>query len=107
MSYAKVYVYSPNSKETDVEFQNGRTDAKGNFAFVPDSAGTWRITASDMGHKADLQINVTEEGIVQGYTPAGITSLPMRIVLGISIILNLLAACLIMKRSSKGTKACE
>ena len=101
MSYAEVAVYSPNTQEGDVEFQNGRTDAKGNFAFVPDRVGVWRITASDMGHKAELQITVADEGITQAQAAAGISSLPLRVALGLSLILNLLAGCFWVKRSSR------
>lgn len=107
MSYAEVFVFSPEAKEGDAEFQNGRTDAKGNFAFVPSIPGTWRITASDMGHKAEMQVNVTEEGIMQAQAPTGLSSQPLRIALGISLILNLLAACLLLKRSSRNKMSCQ
>lgn len=101
MSYAEVLVFSPTTTDGDAEFQNGRTDALGNFAFVPNVPGTWRITSSDMGHKAEMQIEVTEEGITQAKAPAGLSSQTMRIVLGLSLILNLLAGCVLLKRTSR------
>ncbi|OBQ56765.1 hypothetical protein [Halodesulfovibrio spirochaetisodalis] len=101
MSYAEVLVFSPKTKEGGVEFQNGRTDAQGNFAFVPNAAGTWRITALDMGHKAEMELNISEEGIKQAAASSGISSQPLRIALGISVIFNLLAGCLLLKRSRK------
>ena len=49
-AYAEAKLYGPDS--ADVEFQNGRTDAQGRFAFLPDKPGTWTIVVADnMGHK--------------------------------------------------------
>jgi nickel transport protein len=101
MSYAEVLVFAPTAKEGDAEFQNGRTDALGNFAFVPNIPGIWRISSSDMGHRAEMQIKVTEQGIIQAKAPTGLSSQTLRIVLGLSLILNLLAACLFLKRSTR------
>ena len=57
MRYAGVLVYSP--EDGQVEYQNGRTDLNGNFAFYPNVPGPWRIEASDgMGHKETGQIEV-------------------------------------------------
>jgi len=98
MSYAEVLVFAPESKDGDVEFQNGRTDAKGNFAFIPDKTGTWSISATDMGHRAELQVPVTQGGVVQASSTAVEASQSIRVILGISIILNLLCAALLMKR---------
>lgn len=49
MSYAGVKIFSPKDKK--IEFQNGRTDKNGNFAFIPDTEGIWRILVDDgTGH---------------------------------------------------------
>ena len=37
MNYAETSVFSPENLE--VEYQNGRTDSNGRFAFSPDSSG--------------------------------------------------------------------
>ncbi|MEZ6854724.1 hypothetical protein [Halodesulfovibrio aestuarii] len=105
MSYAEVLVYAPEAKDGDPEFQNGRTDASGNFAFIPNTPGTWSISASDMGHRAEMQVNVTGEGIAKAQVSAGLSSQTLRIVLGLSLILNLLAACLFLKRSQRNKRA--
>ncbi len=56
MSYAQVLVFSPQDQKT--EYQNGRTDRKGRFAFYPDISGNWRIEISDgMGHKVQAEVN--------------------------------------------------
>lgn len=57
MSYAEVVVFSP--LDLKVQFQIGRTDKNGRFAFCPDTNGTWTIEANDgMGHKAVVKIEV-------------------------------------------------
>jgi nickel transport protein len=58
-SYAQVKVYSPEGGE--VEYQNGRTDRKGCFAFVPDRPGEWRIAIdAGMGHRITTAFVVNE-----------------------------------------------
>ena len=104
MSYAEVLVFAPESKDGDAEFQNGRTDAKGNFAFVPTTSGTWNISATDMGHRAELDVTVTQDGAVQASSATSGASQPLRIILGISIILNLLCAALLLKQRKTHVK---
>jgi nickel transport protein len=49
-SYAEVKIYSPDGGE--IEYQKGRTDRNGCFAFVPDRSGEWKITIDGgMGHR--------------------------------------------------------
>ena len=45
MTYAEVKIYSPHNEK--IEFQNGRTDAEGSFAFLPDAPGEWKIVVND------------------------------------------------------------
>ena len=57
-AYAEAKLYGPDS--ADVEFQNGRTDAQGRFAFLPDKPGTWTIVVADnMGHKVSHPMTIT------------------------------------------------
>lgn len=52
VSGAEVKIFSPADSEK--EFQAGRTDANGVFAFVPDTAGEWRFIVDDgMGHRKE------------------------------------------------------
>jgi nickel transport protein len=54
VSYAEVKVWSPTNDS--IEFQNGRTDENGIFAFNPDSEGIWRIEVNDgLGHKVTAE----------------------------------------------------
>jgi nickel transport protein len=58
LSYAQAEVFSP--KDDELEYQNGRLDAGGRFAFVPDGPGSWRVKVSDgMGHHSVRTIAVS------------------------------------------------
>lgn len=60
MAYAAIKVHGPGYM--DVEFQNGRTDALGRFAFVPAEHGAWRIQVDDgMGHRHGATIEIGQE----------------------------------------------
>ena len=127
-TYAKVEVYSP--ADSKVEFQNGRTDAQGRFAFMPDTPGQWRIIMADnMGHRVEHAVDAgagqaPASGTAQAAgaaqntgqdatrakvappvaTPGvGSFSMPLRIVLGLSLLANvaLLAAVLRRRRVTR------
>ncbi len=60
LSYAGVMIFSPESD--GVEYQYGRTDKSGYFAFVPDGTGDWKITVDDeMGHYKETVVTITED----------------------------------------------
>lgn len=129
-AYAKVEVYSP--ADAKVEFQNGRTDAQGNFAFMPDTPGQWRIIMADnMGHRVEHSVDVspaqgsgqgsgqgaaqgTAQGIAQGAGPntdkpattgaipgVGDFSVPLRILLGLSLLANMALGAAVLRRKQK------
>jgi len=59
-SYESYEIYRP---ETKIPFQVGRTDENGMIAFVPDSAGSWRIKVfSEDGHGMDISVETGETG---------------------------------------------
>lgn len=79
-AYAGIEIFSPN--DSRVEFQNGRTDARGMFSFVPDRVGKWRAVIDDeMGHRVETIIDLTdlsnqaESGSVQPIWQKTITGL--------------------------------
>lgn len=105
MSYAAVRVLAPDS--TDVEHQNGRTDARGVFAFVPDRTGLWQVAVrEEMGHAATMAVAVDTLGEVVPPTaspttpeasPASRPWLPLAC--GLSLLANLwLAGRLLARR---------
>jgi nickel transport protein len=58
-SYAQVKIYSPDGGQ--IEYQNGRTDKNGCFAFLPDRPGEWNITIVDgMGHRIQTEFVADE-----------------------------------------------
>jgi nickel transport protein len=67
MSYAEVLIFSPDDK--NIEYQNGRTDRNGIFAFVPDKPGNWRIKVDDgMGHGIVKEITVNTRMLINPVT---------------------------------------
>ncbi len=61
MSYGEVTIYSP--KDEKIEFQNGRTDANGSFAFVPDMPGEWKIVIDDGNGHGFSEIFIVNENM--------------------------------------------
>ena len=114
-TYAKVEVYSP--ADAKVEFQNGRTDAQGRFAFMPDAPGQWRIIMADnMGHRVEHAVEVSvgqspgqstgqnagqnaNNSVATGQTPGvGEFSMPLRMLLGLSLLANMALAVAVLRR---------
>lgn len=107
MSYAQIKVFGPGDEENQ-EFQNGRSDALGRFAFVPDRIGIWRIDANDgMGHAVFAEVEVPDDDsnplAVSGQGAQGDCFL-WKSISGISLIALLfwgIHICLGRRRSSK------
>ena len=111
-TYAKVEVYGP--ADANVEFQNGRTDAQGRFAFMPDTPGQWRIIMADnMGHRVEHAVDASAgQGAAQsqGKPSAAVASpgvggftMPLRILLGLSLLANMaLGAAALRRRQKQG-----
>lgn len=105
MSYAETKVYGPESS-ADVEYQNGRTDAAGLFAFVPNVAGKWRVVTRDsQGHKGSFEIVIEESdvGLKAGnQNKEGIEeSMLFKILFGLSLIANLALAAVFIKQPKR------
>jgi nickel transport protein len=105
MSYVEVKVFGPESSP-DLEFQNGRTDARGVFAFVPDRPGPWHVEAWDnLGHKGSIKVVVEESntgwkaGSQVETTRNG--SIVIKCLLAMSIIANLAFVIALIKRPSQ------
>jgi nickel transport protein len=122
MSYAETLVFGPDND--DIEFQNGRTDQNGRFAFYPETPGTWRLVVNDgMGHRAEGIIavkapaeNAAESGAVGGdETPATRSDVQaeipehshtgLKLIAGLSLIGNLCFAGFYFKNRRSGEGA--
>ncbi len=58
MNYNEVVIHSPAD---EIEYQNGRTDRNGNFAFLPNCPGLWLVAIKDaQGHEATATILIEE-----------------------------------------------
>lgn len=62
ISNAKVEVYAP---EASLAFVQGRSDINGNFAFLPDSKGVWKVLinadSDHGGHLKEFTINIDDK----------------------------------------------
>lgn len=84
ISYASVKIYSPGGR--DLEYQNGRTDKDGRFAFVPSEAGDWLVRLDDgAGHGF-------EEHVLVDADMRGKATSPVLVKLGQKVIVFLLLA---------------
>lgn len=102
MSYVEVKVFGPESPP-DLEFQNGRTDARGVFAFVPDRPGPWWVEAWDnLGHKGKIKVVVeqSDTGLKAGSAVETKKngSVLIKIIFALSIIANLAFVIAFIKR---------
>ena len=106
LAYAALKVYAPGNDK--IEYQNGRTDAAGCFSFIPNVSGVWRLLVTDgQGHALEAEITVggasdqnngPEARIPQAQNgPAGLP-LWLKAALGVSLLLNIYAACYFMAR---------
>lgn len=105
MSYAEAKVFGPQSTP-DLEFQNGRTDARGVFAFVPDRPRAWSVEANDgTGHRAVMELQVDGESHAArpaAPTPGGQGPTPSKILLGLSLLANLALAAALLRARRRG-----
>ena len=107
MAYAEVLVYSPLDKK--IEHQNGRTDKNGKFVFCPDTVGQWHVTVNDgMGHAVEATVPVAAlSGTTEapqrrpGAGDAAPSSTILKIIAGLSLILNVFFAANAVNRRSK------
>lgn len=87
--YISAGVFSPADPQR--EFQSGRTDARGVFAFVPDRPGVWQCILDDeLGHRKELTITVDPDGARPEGTPAQ-APVPMshKMLTGVSLLIGL------------------
>jgi nickel transport protein len=68
MSYAEVKIFSPNDQK--IEYQKGRTDKKGRFAFLPEKGGEWKVVVGDgMWHGVVANVSPGNMNVLAGNTP--------------------------------------
>jgi nickel transport protein len=114
MQYAEVLVFSPESDK--VEYQNGRTDQNGRFAFLAETPGEWQMKVNDgMGHAVHATVTVNPiksepktAGEISGKRLNEVTkkkaplfgeaSMGVKLVFGLSILLNVFLGMYVWKR---------
>ena len=105
--FVEANVFSPEN--SDIEFQTGRTDMLGQVVFAPNVPGQWRVVVADtQGHKAEQIVQVDGQGqgaltVENLQDQQNGPSKTFKIVLGVSLILNisLLALLLFLRKKPR------
>ena len=111
-AYGAVSVFSPSDGK--FEYQKGRSDQNGYFAFRPNEVGTWKIMLDDaQGHQTQAIVEVppdfftsekNTEPVVKIVEPAVKKPTPINIILGLSVLFNFFLLALYYRRGRQ-TKA--
>ena len=101
LAYTQYEVFSP--ADPKIPYQKGRTDRSGYLAFVPDTAGNWRVKVVDnTGHGLDIQVEAgTASGVPSGSAGSRIAStvaFVLRPLVGLAAIVAVFAALIIFQR---------
>lgn len=114
MQYAEILIFSPANDK--IEFQNGRTDQNGRFAFLAETPGNWQVKVNDgMGHAvhATVAVKRPEPGPqaateISGNEPKAVAQksstlfgdapLAVKLFFGLSILLNFFLGLHLWKR---------
>jgi nickel transport protein len=95
VSFAKIKLYPPSTRDKNIESLVSITDRNGYFSFIPDETGEWRIDMEDgMGHKGTINVTVSDENATADTETDKKTSsqrvpLAVAIVLGLSLLANI------------------
>jgi nickel transport protein len=101
LAYREYEVFAPS--EPRVPHQKGRTDRKGWLAFVPDTAGTWRVRISDeTGHGLELAVDAAMPAAPSGGAPST-WSFVLRPLAGVLAICAVFAALFAVYRRRAGS----
>jgi nickel transport protein len=110
MSFAKIKIFPPSTAERNVESLVSITDRNGMFSFIPDEEGEWRADIEDgMGHKGNITVNTgTPTSNVEAVpvTSKGKLSLPVSIIFGLSLMINLFALWFFTGNEAKRRRSC-
>ncbi|MBN8730110.1 MAG: hypothetical protein J0L64_06170 [Acidobacteria bacterium] len=88
VAFVKVQVVAPQG--SPIEYQHGLTDRNGQFSFVPDGPGSWRVLVDDEeGHRRELMVSVPSpfDGATASTPPA--PDRWMRVLTGLSLMVGL------------------
>jgi nickel transport protein len=98
-AYENYEVYAPGADK--IPYQSGYTDAQGTVAFLPASAGQWRIKAmSSDGHGVDMNIEIAPDKtvVIEPKTPFDRFA---KLITGVSLIFGLAGAASLFARRRK------
>lgn len=103
ISNANVTIYAP---EASLPFVNGKTDVNGNFAFMPDSHGQWRVVinvdSDHGGHIKDFKITIDENRKVDEFKKTPYERY-MKMLSVLGLLLGLFGIIVLIKNRKKDT----
>lgn len=98
-AFAGVEVFAPGN---EAPYQSARADAQGNFAFIPTSAGTWRVVMNDgMGHRAEVDLahqQTSDTASPPSDAKPTKASSQHSVLLGLSLLANLFMAIALFRK---------
>ncbi|MCP4134405.1 MAG: hypothetical protein GY754_25760 [bacterium] len=98
MSDSEVTVVAPGSVITR-PFITGITDKKGNFFFLPDQKGKWKIIVDDgMGHRLDSGIAISETMEAVPLPGGGSLNMLQKIIMAICVVWGAIGTALYFYR---------
>jgi nickel transport protein len=110
MSFAKIKIFPPSTMERNVESLVSITDRNGMFCFIPDEEGEWRVDIEDgMGHRGSITVNAgmpAGEAAAASIGSGGKLPLPISIILGLSLLLNIFALWFFAGKGVKRRRLC-
>jgi nickel transport protein len=102
LAYTQYEIFSP--ADPKIPMQKGRTDRNGYLAFVPDTAGKWRVkVVDDGGHGLDTQVDVgapgeSGSGREQGSSALSTAAFVLRPIAGLAVIGAVFVAIVVLRR---------
>ncbi|MDR2343138.1 MAG: DUF4198 domain-containing protein [Spirochaetaceae bacterium] len=111
VSFAKIKIFPPSTRDRNVESLVSITDRNGIFCFIPDEEGEWRVDMEDgMGHKGSIIVNAAavQELAAGGEAPAaadGRVPLVFNIALGLSLLANIFGVWYLLGLKRRGAAA--
>ncbi|MFP4208716.1 MAG: hypothetical protein ACLFSC_08645 [Wenzhouxiangella sp.] len=93
--------YQIFAPDTEVAFQNGRTDALGRISFLPDRPGRWRVVVTtEDGHGLEVRVRVDEAlGVTEVESPA--RGGPVSILAGVGYLLGVAGLLVLWRQRRK------
>lgn len=101
-AYTPYEIYSP--ADPKIPYQKGSTDREGFVAFVPNTAGKWRLKVIDpTGHGLDIEVDTADVGVTSGGA-VSTAAFVLRPVVGLLLIGAIFAGLFLLYRRKEAIR---